>query len=146
MAERTTQSIVIDAPAESVMAVIADFPEYPSWVSAAKQVDVLETFPDGRASRVRFVLDAGVIKDTYELSYTWSHDGLRVSWELVSGGIQKAQSGSYVLEPQSGGRSTKVTYELMVDLAIPVIGLLKRRAEKVITDTALKELKKRVER
>jgi len=28
---------------------------------------------------------------------------------------------------------------------IPLIGLLKRKAEKVIVDTALKELKKRVE-
>lgn len=146
MAERTTQSIVIDARPEHIMDVIADFPEYPSWVAAAKQVDVLETNPDGKASRVRFVLDAGVIKDTYELAYTWAPDGLKVSWELVSGGIQKAQSGSYTLEPQSGGTSTKVIYELMVDLAIPVIGLLKRRAEKVITDTALKELKKQVER
>jgi hypothetical protein len=28
---------------------------------------------------------------------------------------------------------------------VPMIGMLKRRAEKVILDTALKELKKRVE-
>ena len=37
------------------------------------------------------------------------------------------------------------TYELTVDLTIPMIGLFKRKAEKAITDTALKELKKRVE-
>ena len=40
---------------------------------------------------------------------------------------------------------TKVTYDLEVDLKIPMIGMLKRKAEKVIIDTALKELKKRVE-
>ena len=43
MADQSTQSIVIDANAAEVMAVIADFPAYPSWVAAAKQVDVLET-------------------------------------------------------------------------------------------------------
>ncbi|GGC71177.1 SRPBCC family protein [Hoyosella rhizosphaerae] len=145
MTERTTQSIVIEAPADRIMAVIADFAEYPSWVSAAKSVEVRSSLPNGRASRVRFVLDAGVIKDEYELAYTWSPDGLVVSWKLVDGGIQKAQSGSYTLEPLPDNR-TRVTYELEVDLSIPVIGLLKRRAEKVITDTALKELKKRVER
>ena len=30
------------------MAVIADFPAYPEWVSAAKTVEVLRTGPDGR--------------------------------------------------------------------------------------------------
>jgi len=38
-----------------------------------------------------------------------------------------------------------VTYNLTVDLTIPMLGMLKRKAEKVIMDTALKELKKRVE-
>jgi hypothetical protein len=38
-----------------------------------------------------------------------------------------------------------VTYGLSVDLAIPMIGMIKRTAEKVILDTALKELKRRVE-
>jgi hypothetical protein len=38
-----------------------------------------------------------------------------------------------------------VTYRLAVDLTIPMLGMLKRKAEKVIVDTALRELKKRVE-
>ena len=38
-----------------------------------------------------------------------------------------------------------MTYRLAVDVSIPMIGMLKRKAEKVIIDTALKGLKKRVE-
>jgi hypothetical protein len=38
-----------------------------------------------------------------------------------------------------------VTFELTVGVRIPVIGMLKRRAEKTIIDTALKGLKLRVE-
>ncbi|QBJ94895.1 SRPBCC family protein [Rhodococcus sp. ABRD24] len=144
MAEKTKRSITIDAPAEQIMAVIADFDAYPAWVAAAKSVEVLEPGLDGRADRVRFVLDAGMVKDTYELKYRWAADGMAVSWELVAGEIQKSQVGSYRLAPgQDGG--TSVTYELTVDLTIPMIGLFKRKAEKAITDTALKELKKRVE-
>jgi hypothetical protein len=45
----------------------------------------------------------------------------------------------------SKGSGTDVTYELTVDIAIPMIGLLKRKAERRLTDTALKDLKKRVE-
>jgi uncharacterized membrane protein len=142
MADQSTQSIVIDAPAADVMAVIADFPAYPTWVAAAKQVEVLETGPDGRASRVHFVLDAGAVKDDYVLDYTWDGDQ-RVDWTLVQGQMQKQQDGSYVLAESNG--STTVTYAITIDLSIPMLGLIKRKAEKVILDTALKELKKRVE-
>ncbi|MFC8530628.1 SRPBCC family protein [Nocardia sp. NPDC057227] len=144
MADRTQRSIVVEAPAEQVMAVIADLGRYPEWVAAAKSVDVLEVGPDGRAGTARFVLDAGVVKDTYVLRYDWRADGRAVSWTLLEGELQKAQDGSYELTDQPGG-GTRVVYELTVDLNIPMIGMFKRKAEKVITDTALKELKKRVE-
>jgi hypothetical protein len=38
-----------------------------------------------------------------------------------------------------------VTYELSVGRAIPMIGMLKRRAEKTIIDTSLKGLRTRVQ-
>jgi uncharacterized membrane protein len=144
MADRTQMSIVVDAPPDKVMAVIADLESYPGWVAAASVVRVLETGPDSRARRAMFVLDAGIVRDTYELVYDWASDGRSVRWRLVSADLQKAQDGSYRLDEQPGG-ATLVTYELTVDLAIPMIGVLKRKAERVITDTALKELKRRVE-
>jgi ribosome-associated toxin RatA of RatAB toxin-antitoxin module len=143
MADQSTQSITVAAPPADVMAVIADFPSYPEWVAAAKQVDVLETGPDGRARRVHFVLDAGAVKDDYVLEYTWDDDR-RVSWHLVQGQMQKRQEGSYTLSETAPG-TTDVTYAIAIDLSIPMLGMIKRKAEKVILDTALKELKKRVE-
>ena len=143
MADQSTQSITVAAPPADVMAVIADFPSYPEWVAAAKQVDVLETGGDGRARRVHFVLDAGAVKDDYVLEYTWDDDR-RVSWHLVHGQMQKRQEGSYTLTETAPG-TTDVTYAIAIDLSIPMLGMIKRKAEKVILDTALKELKKRVE-
>ena len=142
MADQSTQSITIDAPAADVMAVIADFPSYPQWVAAAKKVEVEETGDDGRARRVHFVLDAGAVKDDYVLEYTWDGDR-QVTWNLVKGQMQKRQEGSYALTENDG--ATEVTYKITIDLSIPMLGMIKRKAEKVILDTALKELKKRVE-
>src|ERR1700712_3717491 len=142
MADQSTPSITVDAPAAEVMAVIADFPAYPQWVSAAKVVEVLETGEDGRARPVHFVIDAGAIRDDYVLDYTWDDDRT-VSWTLVRGQMMKRQEGSYTLV-ESGG-STEVTYAITIDLSVPMLGMIKRKAEKVILDTALKELKKRVE-
>lgn len=143
MADQSTQSITVAAPPADVMAVIADFPSYPQWVAAAKRVEVQEAGPDGRARRVHFVLDAGAVKDDYVLEYTWDGDR-QVSWHLVQGQMQKRQEGSYTLT-RIGPDTTEVTYVIVIDLSIPMLGMIKRKAEKVILDTALKELKKRVE-
>jgi uncharacterized membrane protein len=143
MAEATSSSITIAAPPERVMAVIADFAAYPEWAEQINAVEVLAPGSAGRAERVRFTMDAGAIKDSYTLDYTWAPDGRSVSWTLVKGQIQKAQDGSYALAGR--GDSTTVTYSLAVDLNIPMIGMLRRKAEKVIIDTALKGLKRRVE-
>jgi hypothetical protein len=66
-----------------------------------------------------------------------------VRWHLVKGQMQKSQHGSYVLRPVPSG--TEVTYTLSVQLSVPMIRLLRRKAERVIMDTALGELKQRVE-
>ncbi|MEV4219714.1 MULTISPECIES: SRPBCC family protein [unclassified Nonomuraea] len=143
MADRTSSSIVIDADRAGVMAVIADLPAYPEWAGQVKSAEVLSTGADGRPESVRFVLDAGMISDTYTLAYTWNDDE-SVSWRVSEPGKMVSRlDGSYLLADT--GRGIEVTYELAVDLAVPMIGMIKRKAEKVIVDTALKGLKKRVE-
>ncbi|MGW0201239.1 SRPBCC family protein [Nonomuraea sp. NPDC003201] len=142
MADRTTSSTTISAGRPEVMAVIADFPSYPDWAGQVKSAEVLTTDGQGRPETVRFVLDAGMISDTYTLAYTWQDD--HVSWQVVEPGKMVSElRGSYLLADT--GRGTDVTYELTVDLSVPMIGMIRRKAEKVIVDTALKGLKKRVE-
>jgi ribosome-associated toxin RatA of RatAB toxin-antitoxin module len=146
MADRTESRITIQAPAAAVLDVIADFDAYPEWTGAVKQTETLISDADGWAEQVRFVLDAGAIKDTYTLGYDWDvdRDGSgTVSWHLVEGQMLKAMEGAYEL--RSSGDDTDVTYRLAVDLKIPMLGMLRRKAEKVIIETALNELKKRVE-
>lgn len=143
MAEQTTSSVTIAAPKGDILGVIADFGSYPDWANAVREAEVLDTGPEGRPSRVRFTLDAGVLKDEYVLGYEWfGNDAVR--WHLVEqGSVLSGMRGAYVLADH--GEGTEVTYELAVDVKIPMIGMFKRKAEKVIIDTALKELKRRVE-
>jgi ribosome-associated toxin RatA of RatAB toxin-antitoxin module len=143
MPDASTQSITIDAEPADVMAVIADFANYPHWTGSVKHADVLEVGADGRATKVAFTLDAGIVRDEYQLAYVWTGD-TRVEWQLCEGQMMRAQHGSYELAPDCAGR-THVTYSLAVDLTIPMLGRLKRKAERVVMDTALKELKNRVE-
>jgi hypothetical protein len=142
MPDQSTQSIDIDAEPAAVMAVIADFDNYPTWAGSVQRAEVLEKGADGRAARVAFTLDAGPVRDRYELAYTWQGD-VQVDWTLTKGQMMRAQNGRYALERTATG--THVTYWLSVDLIIPMLGQLKRKAERVVMDQALRELKKRVE-
>ncbi|MFF3536903.1 SRPBCC family protein [Streptomyces sp. NPDC002466] len=143
MAEHTSSSITIEAAPADVMGVISDFDRYPEWTGEVKEAEVLSADDQGRAEKVRLVLDAGAIKDDHTLAYTWTGDH-EVSWTLVKSQMLRAIDGSYVLAPLGADR-TQVTYRLTVDVKIPMLGMIKRKAEKVIIDRALAGLKKRVE-
>ncbi|MCX2967660.1 MULTISPECIES: SRPBCC family protein [Streptomyces] len=143
MAEHTRSSITIDAAPAEVMGVIADFARYPEWTGEVKEAEVLATDERGRAEKVRLLLDAGAIRDEHTLAYTW-HSAHEVSWTLVKSQMLRALDGSYHLAPVGAG-GTEVTYQLTVDVKIPMLGMIKRKAEKVIIDRALAGLKQRVE-
>jgi ribosome-associated toxin RatA of RatAB toxin-antitoxin module len=143
MAEQTTSSITIQAPPSEIMDVIADFDSYPHWATGVRTAEVVAELPDGRAEKVFFKLDVSPIKDEYTLAYVWSGDE-QVTWVLDQGKMLKSLDGAYVLTDRGDG-STEVTYRLALDVSIPLIGMLKRKGEKILIDAALKGLKKRVE-
>lgn len=143
MADQTEGSIDVTASPGIVMDVIADLASYPEWSDGVKSVEVLTEYEDGRPADARFVLESGPIKDTYELEYDWEDDTY-VSWTLTTGSMLKAMDGSYRLTDNDDG-STRVVYRLAVDISIPMIGMIKRKAEKAIIETALRGLKERVE-
>jgi ribosome-associated toxin RatA of RatAB toxin-antitoxin module len=144
MADQTESSIVINASPAAIMGVIADLAAYPEWSDGIKEVTVLALYEDdNRPADARFNLASGAIKDIYELEYDWDGDA-KVSWTLTKGDMLTAMDGVYELAANGDGTTT-VHYRLAVDVKIPMIGMIKRKAEKVIVDTALKGLKKRVE-
>ena len=143
MAEQTSSSIVVDAPPADVMAVIADFESYPEWAKGVQKAEVVEPGIGDRAEQVYFALDVSPIKDEYTLAYDWDGDR-EVTWTLVEGNMLRALDGAYTLVDR-GDSSTEVTYRLALDVSIPLIGMLKRKGEKILIDAALKGLKKRVE-
>lgn len=143
MTELTTSSIVIAATPDQVARAIADFAAYPTWAKGVKNADVLSSDAQGRPAEVRFVLDVPPISDTYTLAYVW--DGNRsVTWTLVESALLRSLDGTYELKALADG-TTEVSYRLQLDLMVPVIGMLKRKGEKVLIETALRGLKTYVE-
>ncbi|HIV58584.1 MAG TPA: SRPBCC family protein [Candidatus Stackebrandtia faecavium] len=145
MADSSTQSITIQAAPSRIVDVIVDFDRYPEWIKDMVSTSVLEQYEDGYAHLVEFEIDASVFKDKYRLRYEYADDLSRIDWTLEEAStVQRSQIGSYELSDNDDGSST-VTYTLAVELSMPMLGMFKRKAERMIMDSALKELKHRVE-
>jgi uncharacterized membrane protein len=144
MTETANERIRIEAPAERCWDVAVDFESYPEWVRDVKEVQTLERNPEGLGTRVEYRAAALGKSVRYILEYDFSDAPNSFSWKFVEGDMLRRLDGSYRFEPE-GPTSTRVHYELAVDLAVPLPGLLKRRAAGLIMGSALKELKKQVE-
>ncbi len=143
MAERTESQVEIAADPAEIMAVIADITAYPQWCPGVQSAWVEAAYPDARPRDVEMIFDSGPIQDTHRYRYdAWSDREVR--WHLTSGQTVTGLWGRYSCEIRQPGL-TVVNYRLAMELSVPIIGALKRRAEKVIVRTALKGLKERVE-
>jgi ribosome-associated toxin RatA of RatAB toxin-antitoxin module len=141
VADQASSSITIDAAPDAVLAVIRDLDSYPQWAKGISKAQIDENGALGPA-KATFTANQSGFSDEYTLLYDWKPDG--VAWTLDGPTtVQKAQRGSYQLSPEGSG--TKVLYLLSVEMKVPMIGIMKRRIEKMIIDAALSGLKKRVE-
>jgi ribosome-associated toxin RatA of RatAB toxin-antitoxin module len=127
-----------------VYAVVTDFDHYPQWVSELKHVEVLERDADGRALEVEFRAAAFGRSTTYTLRYDYARAPGQLSWSQTRGDITSSLQGQYRFERL--GDATRVTYDLEVDLLVPIPGFVKSRAAQRIQSEALVELKAQAER
>jgi len=142
--QRATESVVVHAPPEVVYRVATDFEHYLDWVSELKKIDVLERDAIGRPVEVEFRAAAFGRSTTYTLHYDYAHAPGELSWHQVQGDLTETLNGRYKFEPV--GEETFVTYDLEVELLVPIPTFIKSRAAYRIQTQALRELKAQAER
>ena len=138
---------VIEADPAACHELVADVEGYPGWARDLKEVTVDERDDQGRPQRATFRVAAMGRSATYTLEYDHSSAPTAISWKLVSGDIVRRLDGEYRFDqaPDRPGH-TEVSYSLAVELAIPLPGFVKRRAEGRIMHAALDDLQARLER
>lgn len=143
MTDTASERIRVDAPADRCFDVAVDFESYPEWLRDVKEAKILEVDEEGRGLRVEFRAAALGKSIRYVLEYDYADAPGSFSWKFVEGDMLRRLDGTYRFEPE--GAATRVFYDLAVELAMPLPGLVKRRAAGLIMGSALKELKKQVE-
>jgi len=141
--ERAVETIVVAADPGTVFSVAVDLEDYPEWVTDLKSVVVTEHDDQARPLVATFRAAAFGRSSTYSLRYDYAEAPTVLSWVLVDGDLTSKLDGSYRFEPADGG--TLVTYQLEVELRVPIPGFVKQRAAQRIQGTALRELKARAE-
>jgi ribosome-associated toxin RatA of RatAB toxin-antitoxin module len=142
--QRATESITVSALPETIYRVVTDFEHYDEWVTDLKRVEVLTRDDQGRGLEVEFRAAAFGRSTTYTLHYDYAHAPAELSWHQVQGDLTETLNGRYRFEP--AGDETNVTYDLEVELLVPIPTFIKSRAAYRIQTQALRELKAQAER
>jgi ribosome-associated toxin RatA of RatAB toxin-antitoxin module len=143
MSEKSSSTIVIDAPLADVQAALFDIATYPEWLTSIKKADVLESDDQGRAIKAKLAIDAGMMKDRVTLDYDWSAAPASLSFSMDDADLLTQMDGTYFIKALDED-STQVTYELTVAVSLPVPSMMITKAQQQTIDAALKELAARV--
>ena len=144
MSELSTSTITIDAPIDAVRAILFDLAAYPTWSTAIKSAEVKATDDQGRATSVKVAIDAGMMKDRVLLNYDWSAAPDRLEFSLEDADLLTAMNGAYITRAIDAD-TTSVTYELGVEVSMPIPAMMRTKAEKATIDQALAQLKEHAE-
>ena len=144
MADFSSNSLSIDAPAADVMAVLTDLEGYPTWSTSIKSVESLERDPEGRATKVKVKVEAGPLKDRATLIYDYTKLPNEITFSLEDADLMTAMSGGFLVK-DNGDDTCTVTYSLGVEISMPVPDMMRRKAEMSTIEAALGQLKKKIE-
>ena len=144
MSDSSRATVTIDAPLAAVTQALFTLENYPKWSSSIKSVEVVNRDDQGRATKVKMTIDAGLMKDRVILDYDWSEAPARLSFSLDDADLLTGMDGAYIIK-SIDEESTEVTYELTVSLSMPIPAMMRQKAEKTTIDQALAQLKATLE-
>ncbi len=144
MSDLSTSSISIEAPLSAVSELLFALDKYPEWSTSIKAVEVLGSDDQGRITKAKMTIDAGMMKDRVILDYDWSQAPAKLNFSLDDADLLTAMDGSYEIS-RIDDDTTQVRYSLTVDLSMPIPAMMRQKAEKATIDQALSQLKSALE-
>jgi uncharacterized membrane protein len=144
MTDMSKSTISIDAPLAAVQEVLFALDKYPEWSSQIKSAEALTHDDQGRITKVKMSIDAGMMKDRPTLDYDWSAAPGTLSFSLDEADLLTGMDGVYSIK-SIDENTTEVTYQLQVSLSMPVPAMMRQKAEKATIDAALSQLKTHLE-
>jgi hypothetical protein len=144
MAEFSKSTITIDVPIKEVQEALFALDKYPEWSTQIKSAEAISRDDQGRITKVKMTIDAGMMKDRPTLDYDWSEAPSKLRFSLEDADLLTGMDGVYSIKSIDED-TTEVTYELEVSLSMPIPAMMRQKAEKATIDAALSQLKTHLE-
>jgi len=144
MANFSKSVITIEAPIEQVQKTLFELDKYPEWSTQIKSSEALDRDDQGRVTKVKMSIDAGMMKVRLTLDYDWSQAPSKLSFSMEDADLLTSMDGIYTITSIDED-TTEVTYELEVSLSMPIPAMMRQKAEKATIDAALAQLKSHLE-
>jgi hypothetical protein len=144
MSEFSKSTVIIEASLSDVQKTLTDLDKYPDWSTQIKSAESLSTDDQGRITKVKMSIDAGMMKDRVTLDYDWSQAPEKIIFSLEEADLLTSMDGAYTFKSIDSD-TTEVTYELGVSLSMSIPDMMRKKAEKATIDAALAQLKSHLE-
>ena len=144
MSDLSSGTVIIDAPIGEVQGALFDLAKYPEWSTSIKSVEAITSDEQGRLTTGKFVIDAGMMKDKVTLDYDWSETPTKLSFSFNDADLLTGMEGSYSIK-KIDEETTEVTYEMGVEISMPIPAMMRKKAEQATIDQALQQLKSHLE-
>ena len=144
MTDLSKSLISIEAPIADVQKALFELDKYPEWSSQIKSAEALAHDDQGRITKVKMSIDAGMMKDRPVLDYDWSQAPNKLSFSLDEADLLTSMDGVYTITSIDAD-TTEVSYELAVTVSMNIPAMMRQKAEKATIDAALAQLKSHLE-
>jgi hypothetical protein len=144
MSEFSKSTVLIEASLSDVQQALTELDKYPDWSTQIKSAESLSTDDQGRITKIKMSIDAGMMKDRVTLDYDWSQAPEKIIFSLDEADLLTSMDGAYTFKSIDSD-TTEVTYELGVSLSMSIPDMMRKKAEKATIDAALAQLKSHLE-
>jgi len=144
MSEFSKSTVIIEASLPDVQRTLTELDSYPDWSTQIKTAESLSTDDQGRITKIKMSIDAGMMKDRVVLDYDWSQAPEKIIFSLDEADLLTSMDGAYTFKSIDSD-TTEVTYELGVSLSMSIPEMMRKKAEKATIDAALAQLKTHLE-
>ncbi|BBY63757.1 SRPBCC family protein [Mycolicibacterium helvum] len=137
-----SKTVEVNADADSILRIVADFEKYPEWNDEAKAVYVLARYDDGRPSQLRLDMEIQGQSGTFIQAVYYPGEG-QIQTVLQQGEVFTKQDQLFSVVAM--GPSSLLTVDLEVEVSLPVPDIMVKKLINDVLEHLADNLKTRAE-
>ncbi|KDF00078.1 cyclase [Mycolicibacterium aromaticivorans JS19b1 = JCM 16368] len=137
-----SKTVEVNADADTILRIVADFETYPEWNPEAKAVYVLARYDDGRPSQLRLDMEIQGQSGTFIQAVYYPGEG-QIQTVLQQGEVFTKQDQLFSVVAM--GPSSLLTVDLEVEVSLPVPAVMVKKLINDVLEHLADNLKTRAE-